>query len=67
MQITVNGTPHQFDPPPASVAELVQALNLTGKRIAVEVNGEIIPKSRYAQTPVNADDRIEIVAAVGGG
>lgn len=67
MKITVNGTPHQFDPPPASIAELVHALNLSGKRIAVEVNGEIVPKSRYEQTPVAADDRIEIVAAVGGG
>ena len=67
MQINVNGTPHQFDPQPASIAELVQALNLAGKRIAVELNGEIVPKSRYEHTPVAAADRIEIVAAVGGG
>ena len=67
MQVTVNGTSHHFDPPPATVAELVFALNLTGKRIAVEMNGEIVPKSRHEQTPVAAGDKIEIVAAVGGG
>ncbi len=67
MQVTLNGSPHRFDPPPATVAELVRALNLEGKRIAVEMNGEIVPKSRYAQTRVAAGDRLEIVAAVGGG
>ncbi len=67
MQVTLNGTPHRFDPPPATVAELVRALNLAGKRIAVEMNGEIIPKSRYDETPVAVGDRLEIVAAVGGG
>ena len=48
MQVMLNGSPHRFDPPPATVAELVRALNLEGKRIAVEMNGEIVPKSRYA-------------------
>ena len=67
MQITLNGSTHQFDPPPATIAELVHALQLEGKRIAVEMNGEIVPKSRYAHTPVAAGDRLEVVAAVGGG
>lgn len=67
MQLTLNGSPHRFDPAPATVAELVRALNLEGKRIAVEINGEIVPKSRYAQTRVAAGDRLEVVAAVGGG
>ena len=67
MQVTVNGLLHNFDSPPATVAELVRALNLEGKRIAVEMNGEIVPRSRHAQTPVQAGDRIEVVAAVGGG
>jgi sulfur carrier protein len=66
MQLTLNGSPHRFDPAPATVAELVRALNLEGKRIAVEMNGEIVPKSRYAQTRVAAGD-LEVVAAVGGG
>ncbi len=67
MQVSVNGLFHNFDSPPATVAELVRALNLEGKRIAVEMNGEIVPKSRHAQTAVQAGDRIEVVAAVGGG
>jgi sulfur carrier protein len=67
MQVTLNGLLHNFDPPAATVAELVRALNLEGKRIAVEMNGEIVPKSRYAQTHVAAGDRLEVVAAVGGG
>ena len=40
---------------------------LEGKRIAVEKNGEIVPRSRYADTPLAAGDRLEIVGAVGGG
>ena len=67
MQVTLNGSLHNFDPPPATVAELVRALNLEGKRIAVEMNGEIVPKSRYAQAILRAGDRLEVVAAVGGG
>ena len=67
MQVTLNGSPHQFDPPPATVAELVRALQLEGKRIAVEMNGEIVPKSRYAETRITAGDQLEVVAAVGGG
>ena len=67
MQVTLNGTSHSFDPPPATVAELVRALNLEGKRVAVEMNGEIVPKSRYAETRVASGDQLEVVAAVGGG
>ena len=67
MELTVNGTVRRLDPPPATVAELVRALNLDGKRIAVERNGEIVPKSLYGQTVVAAGDRLEVVAAVGGG
>ena len=50
-----------------SVADLVRDLALEGKRIAVEVNGEIVPRSRYAETRLAAGDRLEIVGAVGGG
>jgi sulfur carrier protein len=67
MQLTVNGTPRTFDRPPGTVASLVRALGLEGKRIAVEKNGEIVPRSRYADTPVTDGDRLEIVGAVGGG
>ena len=66
MHLTVNGTARSIDTP-ATVAQVVRALGLEGKRIAVERNGEIVPKSRYASTAVDAGDRLEIVAAVGGG
>jgi sulfur carrier protein len=67
MEVTVNGTPHSLDVTMPSVAALVRMLGLEGKRIAVERNGEIVPKSRYAETPVLRGDKLEIVAAVGGG
>jgi len=66
MQVRVNGAARSVEAP-ASLAELVRALGLEGKRIAIERNGEIVPKSRYAETGVAANDRLEIVAAVGGG
>ena len=50
-----------------SVADLVRELALEGKRIAVELNGEIVPRSRYAETRLADGDRLEIVGAVGGG
>jgi sulfur carrier protein len=45
----------------------VHSLGLQGKRIAVERNGEIVPRSRYPDTPLTHGDRLEIVGAVGGG
>lgn len=65
-QIVVNGAPRQ-PPQPATLAGLVRNLGLEGRRIAVEVNGTVVPKSRYAETALAEGDRIEIVGAVGGG
>ena len=65
MKVSVNGVPK--DVAAATVAELVAALGLVGKRIAVERNGEIVPRSRYAETRIASGDRLEIVGAVGGG
>ncbi len=67
LEIVVNGAVRHLTPAPETVADLVRALNLEGKRIAVERNGEIVSKSRYDATPVGPSDRLEIVAAVGGG
>ena len=53
--------------PSQSVADLVSDLALEGKRIAVEVNGTIVPRSRYGDTRLHAGDHVEIVGAVGGG
>jgi len=66
MQIELNGHPHDLADA-STVAALVTALGYANKRVAVERNGEILPKSSYAQTPLTAGDRVEIVAAVGGG
>jgi sulfur carrier protein len=62
----INGQPRQF-PATMILAELLDRLDLAGKRIAVEKNGEIVPKSQHAATPVSDGDRLEIVVAVGGG
>lgn len=64
--LTLNGEARQF-PAPLTVSGLVEHLGLTGKRIAVEKNGEIVPKSQHASTGLADGDRLEIVVAVGGG
>ena len=64
--LTVNGEPRQFEQP-LKVDALIQALELAGKRIAVERNGDIVPRSRFADEWLADGDRIEIVVAVGGG
>ena len=65
--VTVNGQPRTVPPESASVAALVRELGFDGKRIAVERNGEIVPKSRYDATTLADGDTLEIVRAVGGG
>jgi len=66
MQIRVNGEPQSL-PERATVYELLAALGHTGKRVAVERNGEIVPRSRHASVELASGDQIEIVIAVGGG
>jgi len=66
MQLTVNGAPHSFVQDP-NVSQLLETLNLTGKRLAVERNGEIVPRSQFGETVLNDGDKLEIVVAVGGG
>jgi sulfur carrier protein len=66
LSIVLNGSPHRCDDN-LTVADLVRELALQGKRVAVERNGEIVPKSHHGDTRLAAGDRIEIVAAVGGG
>jgi sulfur carrier protein len=66
IQVTVNGAAQTFERPLA-VAELVERMALAGRKIAVEKNGEIVPKSAHGATLVLDGDRLEIVVAVGGG
>jgi sulfur carrier protein len=64
--ISINGTPRQFSEP-ASVAALIEAMGLTGKRIALERNGEIVPRGMFATQQLADGDKLEVVVAVGGG
>ena len=66
INITINGERREFERPLA-ITELVQTLGLTGKRIAVERNGEIVPRSQFAAHAIANGDKLEIVVAVGGG
>ena len=64
--ITLNGEARQLAAQ-TTVAQLLQSLGYAGKRVAVEKNGAIVPKSQHAEVSVAAGDRLEIVVAVGGG
>ena len=64
--LRINGETRHY-PPEATISTLLVEMGLTGKRLAVERNGEIVPKSHHAATPLAEGDRIEIVIAVGGG
>lgn len=64
--LTINGETRTF-PAPISVSDLVDQLDLAGKRIALERNGEIVPRSRFEATRLADGDALEIVVAVGGG
>ncbi len=66
MQIIINGTQHDI-PDRFSAAELITSMGLAGKRIALEVNEEIVPRSTYLEHFLAANDKVEIVNAIGGG
>jgi len=66
MNLTINGEPRTFDGV-ADVAALVAVLGLDGRKVAVERNLEIVPRSAYGRTALAEGDRIEIVHFIGGG
>lgn len=66
MNILINGDKQQFDDN-LTAAKLVEKLDLQGKRIAMEVNQEIVPRSSYESFQLNENDKVEIINAVGGG
>lgn len=66
MHIQLNGEPLEL-PDGRTVAELLEQLALTGRRVAVERNLEIVSRSQYAETRLAEGDRLEIVHAIGGG
>jgi sulfur carrier protein len=66
IELTVNGEQRRFEEAP-TVAQLLEQLELAGKRVALERNGEIVPRSRFGAQRLADGDRLEIVVAVGGG
>ena len=72
MQLIINGKPRSFDLTSLdvssfSVSHLVTELALEGKRLAIECNGEIVPRSQFSEKQLVDGDKLEIVGAVGGG
>ena len=65
MEVLVNGDPHSVEQA-CTLHELIANLQIAGK-FAIEVNQNIIPRSKYPDTQLHAGDKIEIVEAIGGG
>ncbi len=66
MQILLNGQPERLVDD-LTLAQLVEQLGLAGKRIAIEVNDELVPRSEHGTHRLCDGDRVEIVQAIGGG
>ncbi|MDY0011467.1 MAG: sulfur carrier protein ThiS [Rhodocyclaceae bacterium] len=66
IRLTLNGQPETLEMP-LTVTALLEQRGLAGKRVAVERNGEIVPRGRHADTALADGDVLEIVVAVGGG
>lgn len=64
--IFVNGEPRALDSG-MTITALLDSLQLAGRKIAVEVNHEIVPRSRHTDFTLKPDDRVEVVTAIGGG
>jgi len=63
--LTINGVGREVQA--ATVSELLVELEMAGPHIAVALNFQVIPKSKHSETALNADDKVEIVHAAGGG
>ena len=66
MQIQLNGEPRRIESD-ATITTLLDAEDLAQRRVAVEVNGEIVPRGRHAEHRLHDGDKVEIVHALGGG
>ena len=66
IRVILNGAPREF-PAEVTFTQLIDELALGGRRLAVERNGEIVPRSRFGDARLADGDRIEVVMAVGGG
>ena len=66
MEFALNGEAHSLDGP-LSVRSLLEHFGLAGRRIAVAINAQVVPRSRFDQVEVQPGDRVEVIQAVGGG
>ncbi|PHH44070.1 sulfur carrier protein ThiS [Pseudomonas jessenii] len=66
MRIQLNGESLEL-PDGETVAALIARMDLTGRRVAVELNLDIVPRSQHADTILNDGDNVEVVHAIGGG
>ena len=66
MQIHLNGEPHALDAA-QTITGLLLTAGLSGRKVAVEVNGEVVPRSQHESRFLSEGDRIEIIQAIGGG
>src|SRR5262245_38073510 len=66
LTLSVNGEPRSL-PEPLTVADLLRALGHDFRRVAVEVNRDVVPAARHAEHKLAPDDKVEIVTLVGGG
>ena len=66
MHIQLNGEPFEL-PDGDTVAALLTRLDLVGRRVAVELNLDIVPRSQHETTALNEGDQVEVVHAIGGG
>jgi sulfur carrier protein len=67
ISLIINGRSRSFEDSEFTVAQLVSRMGLEGKRIAIERNGEIVPRAAFPDTSLASGDKLEIVGAVGGG
>jgi sulfur carrier protein len=66
ISLTINGEHRRFEAP-LTAGQLISNLELTGRRVALERNGKIVPRGQFDQQQLSDGDLIEIVVAVGGG
>ena len=67
MKLQINGEERSFDSPVPTLAALVETLGMKPDRVAIELNRNIVPRERWAETTLNDGDKLEMVHFVGGG
>jgi sulfur carrier protein len=66
IEIELNGTPHQV-PPQQTLDQLIDALELNGQALALAVNRNVVPRQLWPERVLQAQDKVDIVRAIGGG